>query len=188
MPKLDPKADIPNETIPANIYILGLTWFNRRQAKTSGKDYLSVKVEVASGPQKGSGFFTAMSLDLSKAGAVKRWQLLCEALGIEEQFELGDSHEGTAEEGDENIRRLFVGRAFKAEVGVSKNGQYVNNEIKSYAYPRQYTDKDREAIAAWEAEWKAKKDDFGAPDDMPPDAGDDRFDEELDDFDDDLNF
>lgn len=185
MPKFNPKDKPPaDEALPAGVFTLGITWFKRKQAKNNNTEYHSVKIQVAGGRLAGRTFFTTMSLDLTKSGAVRRWIVLCEVLGIEHEFELGSTDKGTNEEGDENFRKLFLGRAFKAEVGVSKNGNFVNNEIKTILYPRQYTEQDRADIAAWEAKFKEKGDDFGEPDDRPASTGGDKYFDGLPDDDD----
>lgn len=197
-PKDRPPAD---EAFPAGVFILGIVWFKRKQGKKSGKDYLSVRVKSCSGPNKGNSFFTTMNVDLSKTGTVQRWNVLCEVLGIEETFEIGNTKEGNADEGDANFRRLFLGRAFKCEVdvqksvqnsvqnSVQKSVQYTNNGIKYFTYPRDYTDADQNVIAEWERAWKEKGDDFGDPDDSPAGTSlDDEIDNRAPDDDDDLEF
>lgn len=187
MPKFDPtdKPEREQKIIPAGTYILGMKWFRRKVGKTSGKEYFSILHEVAGGPKAGDGFFSPLSIDMSKMGTQVRWNLLCEALGLTEPFEIGCHDEGNTEEGDQNIQNLFIGRAFKAEVEVTKSGDYVNNNIKSIAYLRNYTEKDWETVKDWERKFREKEDDFGAPPDDEPSQStredsfyDDQFDED----------
>lgn len=187
MPKLNPNDAPPlPEAVPSGMFILGFQSFKRRRTKDNTKDYLNVKLQVANpGAVNGKSFFTTLSLDLSKNGAIVRWNILCKQCRVNEEFELGSSDDGTAEEGDANIRRLFLGRAFKAEVGVTKSGQYTNNEVTRLIDPDQYSDRDREIIAEWERKYAEKGDNFGPPpDDRPSGGGDSYFDDRAPDDDD----
>ena len=176
MPKLGPGTGGGGEgngpravVVPPNDYVIALRWFQRKRAKESGKDYLSGRWEICGGPNEGKQFFANLSLDLSKKGTVTRWQILIEALGIEETFELGDSDEGTAREGDRNIARLFKNKPFAAEVDKTRDGQYDNNGLKQIHFLRKYTP---EWLAICDV-WRDKLAEEGDPEDYagdPPDS------------------
>lgn len=168
-------------------YLLALVWFQRREARGSGKPYLNCKFEVCGGRLQGKSFFTMMSLDLSKPGTVTRWQIWKDACGIEESgFELGGwddqgaSSEDQDAEGDDNIRRLFQGAPFAAEVRQSTQGQYTNNELGQFVFRKNWTD----TWHAWADEWLQKRaarsqrapEDYVGDADEPEPAGGDTFD------------
>ena len=135
--------------VPADDYISVLKGFKRAQGKTSGKDYLRMRWQVIAGPQKGKTYFCNMSCDLSKDGTVARWQSLIEGCGVDEEFELGSRREGTHEEGDENIKRLFLNVPIKMRVRAERNGEYVNNDIEFFHYRSKWTQADKDLMNAW---------------------------------------
>lgn len=163
-------------------YLLALVWFARREAKTTGKPYLNCKFTVCGGRFAGKDFFTIISLDLSKPGTVTRWQIWKDACGITESgFELGgEGDEELDAEGDDNIRRLFLGAPFAAEVRQNTQGQYTNNELGQFVFRKNW----HEQWHAWADEWLAKRaarsqrppeDYAGDPDDAPEPAGGDEY-------------
>lgn len=161
--------------VPGGDYIAAMRSFKRKVGKTSKQDYLRQRWEVCSGPLKGKSFFCNMSCDLSKNGTVQRWQIMIEACEVTEEFELGSTRDGTAEEGDRNIRRLFVDQPMKVRVKAEKNGEYTNNDLEMIHYPRNWTEQDVAAINAWIEEHDKggsdnPEDDAGS---TPPPAGDD---------------
>lgn len=167
MPKMNPNAapdygDDP-KTVPAGRYGLALVWFQRRPKKAGG-EYLSVKYEITDGPMKGRSFFSMMGLNLSQNGTVVRWNLMCEVCGVDEEFEIGDTDEGTADEGDQNIARLFRNKPFRGEVVVEQNGDYTNNTVKRIIKPDSWTAEEKRLMAVWETEQAEARDDFGVPD------------------------
>lgn len=167
MAKINPKdrsAGGGSDVLPAGEYGLAIVWFQRRVSK-KGSEFLRVKAEVVDGPKMGKACWLILSLDLSKQGAVNRWRILAESVGQEEEFDLGSHEEGTQEEGDATFRRVFVGRPFRAKLKVTTSGEYTNNDIEQFVFPRQWSEGQRVAMGAWEAAWKAKKDDLGPPDD-----------------------
>lgn len=190
MPKINPKDRDggSDDLLPAGEYGLALVWFQRRVSKR-GSEFLRVKVEVTDGPKKGRTAWLVLSLDLSKRGALNRWRILAESVGIEDEFELGSTVEGTAEEGDETIRTQFLGKPFRAKIKQASNWEYQNNDIESFVFQRLWSEGQKAAMNEWAAKWAAKKDDLGPPpdDDAKPSG-------EVDDwgtppsFDDDIPF
>lgn len=179
----------PHRAIPAGRYPLGLVWFTRKQSKT-GNDFLRCKLEVCGGPLKGRAAYVMMSCDLSRDGTVKRWEILMESCGVNEEFELGSNREGTTKAGDANIRRLFVGKPFVAEIKRERNGDYEGNDLESLVFKKRWTPDEVEMMAEWAHEFQAERekrrqsnpeDGVGGPpgdyDRSPPlENGGDRFD------------
>lgn len=178
MAKFDPSKKVggkPAELVPAGRYGIALVWFARKQSK-AGSDYLSVKYEITDGPLKGKSFFSMIGMDLTQNGTQVRWSLLCEVCGVTEEFELGNSNDGTEAEGDENIARLFKYKPFRADVTVERSGQYTNNSVNRIVKSENWTRQERDMMAAWETERAEARDDFG----MPPDDGGGLSDEAID--------
>jgi hypothetical protein len=152
MPRLGPGGasggDNANE-IPAGEYIIALKSFKRAKAKSSGNEYLRCTWVICAGPLEGKRFYSNVSLDLSKEGSVNRWRIWMEACGVEDEFELGSTDEGTQAEGDRNIRELFVGQPFVATIKVERNGQYTNHDIDRIHYVRLWTQEHKDAMDRW---------------------------------------
>lgn len=169
MPKFNPNDNTGGggeaTNVPAGRYGLALVWFTRRQPKSGGHEYLSVKYEITDGPMKGKSFFSMMGLDMTKSGARVRWSLMCDVCGVTEEFELGLTAEGTAQEGDENIARLFKNKPFRGEVSLEKNNGYTNNTVARIVKAENWTTEEKRMMAEWETEQAEARDDFG----MPPD-------------------
>jgi hypothetical protein len=163
--------------------MLAIVWIQRRTGKSSGNDYLRCKLEVCGGPLAGTQFFSNWSCDLSKDGTVRRWQVLMESAGVSEEFELGSTAEGTADEGNRNIRRLFYGKPFKAKVKKENNGQYQNNDLEMVLYPSSWTERDHEWAREWRTEWEANSSGSAAPEDAASAPPDDDAPVEVDQFD-----
>lgn len=142
--------------VPAGSYLLALVWFRRKRNKEGTADYLSCKYEVLAGPLKGSAFFSAISVDVSKAGTVTRWQIWMRVLELEEEFEIGDSAEGTDGEGDREISRLFQGKPFGAEVDRKTENGYVNNGIARYLFASRWLQGWDEAAEQWNERQSAR--------------------------------
>jgi len=123
-------------------YLLALVFSQRKTGKSSGKRYLNCRFEVVGGRAKGVSFFDMISLDLNLPSTAKRWEMLSDACGVEEEFELGSWDEGNEREGDDNIRRLFRHVPFGAEVSQERDGQYINNRISRFIFRK-----------AWRPEW-----------------------------------
>lgn len=123
--------------IPAGEYILAIVWFERRTAK-SGGSYLRAKYQVCVGAKAGQTFFSNLSIDTSKEGSAGRLAVFCACVGQQEAFSLTD---------DKVLRRVFVGKPFKARVSVKVEGQYTNNDIERYV-PK-VTDAERRMMDGW---------------------------------------
>lgn len=134
------------ELVPPGRYVISLASFNRRQAKNAPTDYLNGKWTVHTAPIDGRQFWAMLNMDFSKNGTVVRWQMLIEAIGIEEEFEIGASSEGTAREGDRNIARLIRHQPFVALIDKTRDGQYWNNGIQQIIPQRQWTDAEVELV------------------------------------------
>ena len=132
-----------DQALPAGEYLLAMVWF-RRQTGRSGNVYLRCRFVVAAGPLQGRGFFCAWSLDASKPGCRKRWELWMEQVGCDVEVDLDD---------DADIAKHFKGRAFKAVVKLTQRGMYQNNDIDRLVYPRLYSDADRHDVEAWAESW-----------------------------------
>jgi len=180
-------------SIPAGRYVVGWAEFERKCAKNPPyNDYLRIKfctVKNTKG-ENGRGFRDIFGLlidtkDESKKKAAKfnltRWQILIDILGINEEFELGETKEDTHKEGDRNICRLFVGRAFVVEVNRTESGAYTNNSIQKLVFRNQWTEQELAKVEAWEAAQKTKR----SPEGEAPEGSDDidRYDNEDDPFD-----
>lgn len=151
MPRLGPSGGGGDEKpeIPAGEYIIALRSFRRKVGKNSGQDYLNCRWVICAGPLEGKVFYSSMSLDLSKEGAVNRLRIWMEACGVKDEFEIGSTAEQTAQEGDQNIRELFVGQPFVVTVKVERNGQYTNHDIEKIHYVRLWTDHQKAAMDIW---------------------------------------
>jgi hypothetical protein len=200
MPKVrgatDEEKKARDWSIPAGRYVLGWKEFERKNGKERPfADFLRVKFcTVKKDGTNGKGFSDIVGLMVDPKGNpdfekrckfnVTRLQILIEVLGISEEFEIGDTSEGTAsaQEGDRNFARLFCGRAFVAEVTRSESGGYVNNNIQRIINRSQWTEKELVSVNAWESAQLAKPRD---PEDSVDDShvsgsSDDQFDDELD--------
>jgi hypothetical protein len=127
----DEKNKLRDFSIPGGDYLIALRSFERKSSK-KGTDYLKCKWVVCGGKLLWKSFFSGMSCNLAVDGTCLRWQLLCEACEVTDPFELGSFAEGTNEEGDRDITRLFVGRPFAARIRRTINGQYTNNDIERF--------------------------------------------------------
>ena len=198
MPKMGPGrrgGSSGERTVPASDYVIALTWFKRQVGKDSGQDYLRCKFEVCGGRLKKRSFFANMSCNISKEGTAMRWQVLMEVCGVTEEWEIGSTREGNAREGDENIRRLFMNKPFKARVKAERSGQYTNNDLDMILFPKSWTQEDRDIAQTWLDDQGSRG--GGAPEgdaadppdaedpdpDYVPEAGGGGFAEEDDDFD-----
>lgn len=151
MARVDPRGPREQrEALHPGQYLLALVWFGRKTSNNTGNRYLSCKFEVVGGRAKGQSFFSVMGLDLSKSGTVSRWQSYADACGVEGAFELGEYDEGTEDEGDQNIRALFLGVPFGAEVTKDYSGGYTNNGLGRYVFPRNW----RPEWAEWANEYR----------------------------------
>lgn len=176
MPKIGKQkgGDDPGTStaLPPGEYGVAWTSFTRRQSKRTGKDYLRVGLSVTDGRHKGSRFFTVFSCDLSKGGTVQKWRLLLDCLYPDDdavEFEIGDSAEGTADEGDRQIAQFIKGRPFRVKLSRKEVNGYENNEIDRFVFPRMVSPAQREAMDEWRKNWLAKRGDHGAPpEDAPP--------------------
>jgi hypothetical protein len=150
-------------------YVISLAGFSRKISKAE-QDYLSGRWKVHSGGPAGKQFWANVSMDFSKNGTVVRWQMLIEAMGIEEEIELGSSAEGTAREGDRNIAKHMRGRAFVAVVEKTRDGQYWNNGIQKVIPERSWTDAERDLVDELDnaREQQAEPEDYAGE---PPSGG-----------------
>lgn len=132
--------------VVAGTYLLALRWFQRQAAK-SGADYIRGRFEVIYGPGKGRSFFTNVSLDQDKPGAVTRLAVWCECVGQNEEFDL---------DSDREIKRVFLHQPFKARVSAKKgrNPGEVFNDIERYE--TDLTQDERAAVDAILDELEAK--------------------------------
>ena len=163
MPKLKPGSSGGGDTtvIPGGEYLLALVSFSRKQSKSSDSEYLRCKFEVCAGAHKGARFWSTMFLSLDKPGTVMRWNILMESCGVQEEFEVGSIREGNQAEGDANIRSLFVGKPFKAQVTRERSGEYENNDLEKLIFPRNWTEHDRSLMGEWQTEYLNRADDSG---------------------------
>lgn len=157
-----------SEALPADDYVLAMVALSRKISR-NGAEYLSCKWEVVAGQLKGSGFWSGLMLDLSKQGTVTRWQLLIEACGITEDFELGSGEEGTAREGDDNVRRLFFRKPFVARVSRERNGDYTNNTIERVIPRRLWTQQQTDQIFGYITDHESQQDPESRADDPSDD-------------------
>lgn len=169
MPQFDPTAQLPKgdkQLVPVGRYGIAIVWFERKRSKNNAlSEYLNIKCEITHGPLKGKKFFSTMSLNVTVRGAAFYWAQLSAAVGVTGKFELGSFAEGTAEEGDANIRRLFLNRAFVGTVAIEQRGEYKNNSIKEIFAPQDWTEDERLENSVWETVESEDRGDFGPPDD-----------------------
>lgn len=127
-------------------YLLALASFQRKYGKQSGNEYLSFRLKVVGGRNAGASFFETFMVDLSKPGTLKRWEMFADACGLPKgtEFEVGSAEDGTVEQGDEDIIRLFRDVPFGAEVEIEHSGQYENNKLSRFVFPKQ-----------WPAHWQS---------------------------------
>lgn len=183
-------------SVSAGRYVLGFEDFERKEGKAKPYvGFLRFKIRIIKPDGKPSRSFRDIwSLlfdikgDRNREKQVKfnivRWQILAEVLELE-PFEIGDNAEGTEAEGDRNVRKYLLGRAFVGEVDRRESGGYINNSVKRMIYPKDWTDAECEAVAAWESNYALAQQ---QKDDEPPtgpaeSAGGesyDSFDDELD--------
>lgn len=136
----DPKAHGgggSDADLPSGEYLLALRWFERRTSKKD-KPYLRAKYEIVHGPKAGKDFFSNLSIDTGNEGAAGRLSVYCTAVGVEEAFSLAD---------DDALKRLFVGKPFKARIARTENGQYTNYDIERYVL--KVSDAERRLMDAW---------------------------------------
>jgi len=170
MPRLGPGSGGgggDSTPVPSGEYIVVLRSFKRQVGKTGQrKEYLRCRWEIIAGKCRGKSFFSNMALDVTVEGTANRWRILMEACGVDEEFELGSMKEGTQDEGDDNIRRLFVKKPFVATVKVERNGQYTNNDLERIHYRRLWTEEQTNEIEAYlDAQENAGSGGGGASDD-----------------------
>jgi len=149
--------------IPPGQYLLAMVWFKRSESQ-AGNTYLRARFVVCAGPRKGAGFFAPWSVDVSRAGIRKRWEVWLEQLGCNQEIDLDN---------DAQIARLCKGRPFKAEVTKRLHNGYENNDIGRLIYPRLYTKLDQADMAAWNEEWDQRGWQHRDPSDPGP-LGDDK--------------
>jgi hypothetical protein len=167
------------EAIPAGVYVLAMSALMRKQGRDSGKDYLKCKFVICVGRLKNQYFWDIVSCDTSKPGTITRWSLLCDSAGVAEDFELGDSEEGTHREGDDNVRRLFFNQPFIARVSTERSGKYINNRIERIMPRRQWTHEQTDLVFQYLAEQEGTRgeaEDYGE-DPMADEASDAPVDE-----------
>lgn len=124
-------------SIPSGEYLLALVWFERRRSKR-GNDYLRAKYEVVAGQRAGATFFSNLSLDVASPGTAGRLSLFCACVGQEVAFDLGK---------DEEVRKAWCGKPFKARVEVRTEGGWTNVDLARYL--PQLTDAERKAADGW---------------------------------------
>ena len=136
----------PDIDIPPGEYLLALVWFARKESQ-KGNHYLRCRFVVCSGPKEGAGFFTPWSLDTSKPGSQRRWEVWMEQVGCDKELDLDD---------DKAIARAFKGKAFVAEVQTQQRGEYRNTDIGRLVYKRNYSERQRQAIEDWNTKWNTR--------------------------------
>lgn len=172
MPRIGPGSGAgggTSEALNAGDYVLAMVALTRRQGRDSGKQYLSCKWEVVAGRSKGASFWDMLGLDVTQPGTVTRWNLLFEACGVTEEFELGELGDDSGRQGDADIRRLFFKRAFVGRVSKERNGDYTNNRIDRVIPRRQWTQEQTDQIFEYITEQDAERD----PEELAGDPGDD---------------
>jgi len=133
------------QNLAAGLYLVAMTKFERKQAQKSGQDYLRATFKVIHGRSKGQVFFSSVGLDVSNPGTATRLGLYCRAVGVTEAFDLSS---------DRAIGRALLGKPFKAQIKVTTNGQYVNNDVQKYVF--ELTTDEQIAGEEWWSEWVAK--------------------------------
>lgn len=162
MATFDPKKEREknkDEGIPAGDYLLVLKSFERKTARTSGKDYLRSRFQVIYGPAKGKSFFDSISLDTGNSGSMLRLSLLAEGCGRTEPFDL---------DSDADLRAALTGKPFKARVKRAFENGYTNNGIERYLVSeKDVSQREREIMDIWSME-RQEEEDMGQGDGGPP--------------------
>lgn len=134
-------------TVPGGDYILALVEFQRRASRTDGRPWLRCVMQVVHGPKAGALFTVPWSLDTSRPGTLRRWEIWMEQVGRVEEVDLDN---------DAEIAEAFMGRAFKASVRLEDTGDYEQNDIHRLVYPRLYTAGERQVIEQWNEQWQQR--------------------------------
>ena len=113
-----------SDQIPSGDYLIRAVWFDRKENGKKDGEYLRIKWEILAGPHANTAFFANLSCKVHVDGVASRWRSICKGLGVEESFEVG------GEKGDKDFARLIKGRPFRARVGRSTSGEYVNYDIQ----------------------------------------------------------
>jgi len=127
MAEVDPNAPL-DETLPAGEYLLAMTWFVERQSPRTKGFYWRMRYEVIL-PEydPARSFFATMPQQLNSAGARIRWHQWARAADIDQRFR---------PEREAHVRRLFLGKPFRAAVTREQKGfpgrQYLANDIGRY--------------------------------------------------------
>ena len=153
MPRMTPNREASEDLLPPGRYVVAMVWFKRKESRNGGGEFLNCKFEVCG---RGVKFFDFLSLDvLGPYGAetATRWQTYMNAVNHLEEFELGSFAEGTNEEGDQNIREIFMGQPFAAQLGHKTWNGDTNLKI-SRRFP---LEEDELAIASeWRENYEAR--------------------------------
>jgi hypothetical protein len=128
------------------VYVISLGSFERRHGK-SGTEFLGASFEVWGPRYARRRFYSSLFLNVEKEGTRKRWEVMLEAVGCSEEFELGSAAEDNAAEGDRNIARNLKGKPFVAEIEHEKSGEYTNINLKSIWFRSRWTDEHKRIIA-----------------------------------------
>jgi len=152
MASFDPnKKYSDTDSLGAGRYLIALAQFERKTARASGAPYMRCRFKVIHGPRKGVSFFTSVSLDTTKSGAMVRLQRWCHAVGVTEAFDL---------DSDAAFGRAFMAKAFRAQVKTVQSGEYTNNEIERYL-DESLSDAEIEAAEETWSAYASKRDDAG---------------------------
>jgi hypothetical protein len=171
------KAKYENGNMPAGDYLLVGKWLTVKTAKTTGTDYTNMVIEVLEGPARGVGFFQYQGLDLTKDGVVRRLGWMCQAMGVDYEFD------------PNNIAHLagaLLLRPFKAYVSRKRDRRTGDwkNEIGRFYLPKATGEVDakevhllaehREKFEDWKLNYKDERGSSGSyrddsyADDAPP--------------------
>ncbi len=160
-PKAKPDPADRKEPRPGRLILVMKRIHERKLTKTTKKPQLRVLYEVIVGPDKGLGFFSNISLDLSSSGVVARLGMFAECVGCESAFDL---------DSDDAVREAFCNKPFVADVERKVDGQYTNYDIKRYVPTNKLTQGEIAAMRTWALEQAESRTDNGLDDDddRPP--------------------
>ena len=131
--------DLSKLGLPASEFLIAMKDFDLKESQR-GKPYIKAEFVVIAGPAKGKKFKDAMSLDLDNSGSMARLSMLCNEIGQEETFDLDD---------ESMLRKVLLGKPFKARVNRKIENGYVNNGVERLIVGDKVSAAEREIMESW---------------------------------------
>lgn len=154
-------GDRDERVIPSGDYILGITWWKRVSERA-----IKVRVEVLAGPMKGASCFPMISTNVTeKKGSADRMFHICKAFHITGDLNFDEQCFSTQ----------FVGKAGKAKLNKSKNGQWTNHDIARTFHRPECSEAERSRMVEWQEEYASRSNANGPAGTGGWEASDDGF-------------